>query len=242
MSGLLYKNFYVNRASFIFSLITQAVCSLVIILMLIFTGGRELNEDATRETIFIFTLVYYLGSMLPAMASGEVFRTDESRPACAFAMSSPAGAKGHVESKYYYILVVNLAILFMGFLTDVFSTAMTGGRLSLTLVLVMIFCWRLLVSAVEIPFMIRFGSEHGMQIKGAVVAFVLMLGMIYFLFGDISWMLDAEDPVKGIMDMLQSGDIVLWFGLFPIFSVAAYYLSCKLSVRIFRKGAENYEQ
>jgi len=242
MSGLLYKNFYVNRASFIFSLITQAVCSLVIILMLIFTSGRELNEDAVRETIFVFALVYYLGSMLPAMASGEVFRTDEGKPACAFVMSSPAGAKGHVESKYYYILIVNLTILFMGFLTDVFSTAMTGGMISLTLVLVLIFCWRLLVSAVEIPFMIRFGSDHGMQIKGAVVASVLMLGVIYFLFGDISWMLDAEDPIKGIMDMLQNGNTVFFIGLFPFISVAAYYLSCKLSVRIFRKGAENYEQ
>ena len=242
MSGLLYKNFYINRASFIFSLITQAVCSLVIILMLIFTSGRELNEDVVRETIFVFALVYYLGSMLPAMASGEVFRTDEGKPACAFVMSSPAGAKGHVESKYYYILIVNLAILFMGFLTDVFSTAMTGGMISLTLVLVLIFCWRLLVSAVEIPFMIRFGSEHGMQIKGAVVASVLMLGVIYFLFGDISWMLDAEDPIKGIMDMLQNGNTVFFIGLFPFISVAAYYLSCKLSVRIFRKGAENYEQ
>ena len=242
MSGLLYKNFYVNRASFIFSLITQAVCSLVIILMLIFTSGRELNEDVVRETIFVFTLVYYLGSMLPAMASGEVFRTDEGKPACAFVMSTPAGAKGHVESKYYYILIVNLAILFMGFLTDVFSTAMTGGMISLTLVLVLIFCWRLLVSAVEIPFMIRFGSDHGMQIKGAVVASVLMLGVIYFLFGDISWMLDAEDPIKGIMDMLQNGNTVFFIGLFPFISVAAYYLSCKLSVRIFRKGAENYEQ
>ena len=242
MSGLLYKNFYVNRASFIFSLITQAFCSLVIILVLIFTSGRELNEDVVRETIFVFTLVYYLGSMLPAMASGEVFRTDESRPACAFVMSSPAGAKGHVESKYYYILIVNLAILFMGFLTDVFSTAMTGGMISLTLMLVLIFCWRLLVSSVEIPFMIRFGSDHGMQIKGAVVASVLMLGVIYFLFGDISWMLDAEDPIKGIMDMLQNGNTVFFIGLFPFISVAAYYLSCKLSVRIFRKGAENYEQ
>ena len=242
MSGLLYKNFYVNRASFIFSLITQAVCSLVIILMLIFTSGRELNEDVVRETIFVFTLVYYLGSMLPAMASGEVFRTDEGKSACAFVMSSPAGAKGHVESKYYYILIVNLTILFMGFLTDVFSTAMTGGMISLTLVLVLIFCWRLLVSAVEIPFMIRFGSDHGMQIKGAVVASVLMLGVIYFLFGDISWMLDAEDPIKGIMDMLQNGNTVFFIGLFPFISVAAYYLSCKLSVRIFRKGAENYEQ
>ena len=242
MSGLLYKNFYVNRASFIFSLITQAVCSLVIILLLIFTSGRELNEDVVRETIFVFALVYYLGSMLPAMASGEVFRTDEGKPACAFVMSSPAGAKGHVESKYYYILIVNLAILFMGFLTDVFSTAMTGGMISLTLMLVLIFCWRMLVSAVEIPFMIRFGSEHGMQIKGAVVASVLMLGVIYFLFGDISWMLDAEDPIKGIMDMLQNGNTVFFIGLFPFISVAAYYLSCKLSVRIFRKGAENYEQ
>ncbi|MBP5605187.1 MAG: hypothetical protein J6X60_06560, partial [Ruminiclostridium sp.] len=87
----------------------------------------------------------------------------------------------------------------MGFLTDVFTVVVTGGMISLTVVLVMIFCWRMLVSAVEIPFMIRFGSEHGMQIKGAVMASILMLGIIYFLFGDISWMLVDEDPMEGIM-------------------------------------------
>ena len=66
---------------------------------------------------------------------------------------------------------------------------------------------------------------------------------LYFLFGDISWLIEMEDdPVTAFMTWLQSGDIVFWLGLFPFVAVAAYYLSCKISVRLFRKGAENYEQ
>jgi hypothetical protein len=157
-------------------------------------------------------------------------------------MSLPQGAKGHVEAKYYYLLIQALGIMFIMFISDTILTAMLGGTVRAAAVLPLLFSLHLLLAAVEIPFMIRFGSDHGMQIKGAVVASVLMLGVIYFLFGDISWMLDAEDPIKGIMDMLQNGNTVFFIGLFPFISVAAYYLSCKLSVRIFRKGAENYEQ
>ncbi len=242
MSGLLYKNFYVNRTSFLFSLITQLFCSAVIVLLLIFTGNKVFTEETAREMTFVFALTYYLGSMLPAFASGEVFRTDEGKLNCAFAMSVPTGSKGHVESKYYYILVVNLAILFIGFITDVFTVAMTGGMLSLSVVLVVIFCWRMFVSSVEIPFMIRFGSEHGMQIKGAVIASILMIGMIYLMFGDLSFLLNGDDPVESLIKELQSGNVIFFISLFPFFSIAAYYISCKISVKLFRKGAENYEQ
>ncbi|MBQ3841533.1 MAG: ABC-2 transporter permease [Ruminiclostridium sp.] len=242
MSGLLYKNFRINRTSLLFSLITQLLCSAVILLVCFFQGGKPFDEEGANSAVLIFSLLYYLGSMLPAMATSEIFRTDEGKTACSFAMALPTGAKGHVESKYYFILIENLIIMFIGFVTDTLTVALTGGTVSLTMIVVMIFCWRMMISSVEIPFMIRFGSQRGMSIKGAVVGIILMLGWIWFLFGDISFLLDSDDPFEAFIEFMQSGDIIFWLSFFPYISMIMYYLSCRISVKIYRKGAETYEQ
>ena len=242
MSGLLYKNFYVNRSSLLFSLVTQLLCCAVILLVCFFQGGKPFLDEGANEAVVIFSLLYYLGSMLPAMATSELFRTDEGKTACSFAMSVPTGAKGQVEAKYYYILIENLLILFIGFITDTITMVLTDGTVYLTTVLFMIFCWRIWVSSFEIPFMIRFGSQRGLNIKGAVFGIIMMLGFIWFLFGDISFLMDNDDPISALMETLQNGDVVFWLSLFPYASIVAYYLSCKISVKIYRKGAESYEQ
>ena len=244
MSGLIYKNFRINRSSFIFSLITAGLCCITAILLAVFTGGAEsiTDEAGSDNVMFVYAILYYLVFMLPAMATSMLFEADENKTCCAFAISLPQGGKGHVESKYYYLLILNLSIFFMAFITDTITYMIFGGKVAMALVLVILFCWRLLLTAVEVPFVIRFGSQRGVNIKGAVFGFIAMFIMVYILFGDISWLMSDEDPIEAFMAWIQSGDIIFWVGLFPFFSVAAYCLSCKISVKVFRKGAENYEQ
>ncbi|MBR5087796.1 MAG: hypothetical protein IK093_00045, partial [Ruminiclostridium sp.] len=76
------------------------------------------------------------------------------------------------------------------------TMVLTDGTVYLTTVLFMIFCWRIWVSSFEIPFMIRFGSQRGLNIKGAVFGIIMMLGFIWFLFGDISFLMDNDDPIS----------------------------------------------
>ncbi|MBP3856427.1 MAG: ABC-2 transporter permease [Ruminiclostridium sp.] len=244
MSGLLYKNFRINRSSFIFSLCTAILCCIVTILFAVFIGGADSIKDDNAATSIgmVNALLYYLAFLLPSLTTSMLFEADENKTCCAFAMSLPQGGKGHVESKYYYLLILNITVLFIAFTSDMISFAIYGGKVSATMALMLIFCWRLLVSAIEVPFVIRFGSQHGVEIKGVVIFFIFMLIMIYFFFGDISWLMSVEDPVEAFVNWLNSGDTIFWISLFPFISVAAYYLSCRISVKLFRKGAENYEQ
>ena len=229
----------------IFSLVTAGVCCLTLILMCLFgftlRGMIPQGEEITELTIG-FAACYFLAFWLPSMASSSLFAVDENRTCCAFAMSLPQGAKGHVEAKYYYILILNISIMFLTFVSDTITTAMLGGVLNNSVIIVIIFVFSLLLSAIEIPFMIRFGSQRGVAIKGAVIGAVFILSALYFLFGDISWLFTNDDPLEAFMTWLQSGDIVFWLSLFPYISIAAFWLSCKISVKLFRKGAENYEQ
>ncbi len=246
MSGLLYKNFRLNLASMIFSLITAAFCCLTMLLVCLFAfvlPGKTPEADDMQSLTFGFAACYFLAFWLPSMASSTLFQVDESKTCCAFAMSLPQGAKGHVEAKYYYILILNLSIMFITFVSDTVTAMMTGGMTDNTLVIVLLFALVLLLSAIEIPFMIRFGSQRGMAIKGAVVGGIIIFALLYLLFGDMSWLLESDnDPLTALMEWLQSGDMVFWLSLFPYVSVIAYYLSCRISVKIYRKGAENYEQ
>ena len=180
--------------------------------------------------------------MLSGLTSNMVFQTDENKTASAFAISLPQGGKGHIQSKYWYLLIMLLTTLFITFISDTISFCFLGGKFSAAMVLIFLFSGRLLMFAIEIPFMVRFGVMKGIKIKGIIVSVILLLVITYFLFGDISWLLYSDDPAKTLINWLQSGDILLILSLLPPFSIFAYWLSCKISVKLFRKGAENYEQ
>ena len=238
MTGLLYKNFRVNFYSFI-AMIASALLCCAFAMVFSIIGERAFGLDIA--TLFII-LTYYCAFIIPGITSTFLFEADEGRAASSFAMSIPQGAKGHIESKYWYILIQNLTVLFIAFIADAITYGILEGRFTATIILVLIFCWRLLLSAVETPFVIRFGSQKGLEIKSLIITFVVFLGLIYFLFGDISWLINSKDPVRALFDLVQSGKITFALSLFPFISIAAYWLSCRISVKVFRKGAENYEQ
>ena len=239
MVGLLYKNFRINFSSFLLVLIITLICSTIAIICCALNGTDFLTEN---DGVLLFFALYYSAFMMPSLTSNLLFEADENKTASAFAMSLPQCGKGHIESKYWYILIQYLLVLFITFLTDTVTFGILGGAFAASILLVLIFCWRLLFSAIEIPFVIRFGSQKGIAIKGLVFGSVALLVMIYIMFGDISWLINSDDPLKAFMDWLKSGKILFLISLFPFISCAAYWLSCKISIKVFRKGAENYEQ
>ncbi len=243
MSGLLYKNFRANLSSFLFTVIISFICCAIGIVISIL-GGADMagDTDSIREAAPVFAALYYCAFLLPSLTSNLLFEADENKTASAFAMSLPQCGKGHIQSKYWYILIQLLTVLFIAFVSDTVIFGILGGAFSAAILLVLIFCWRLLLAAVEIPFVIRFGSQKGIAIKGLVIAFVVVFALIYLMFGNISWLIGSDDPLGALIAWLKSGRIIFFISLFPFLSFGAYLLSCKISIKVFRKGAENYEQ
>ena len=240
MRGLLYKNFRINLSSFRLNIIVTLICCAIAIISCALNGKDFISEENGGTLMLL--LLYYFAFMMPSLTSNLLFEADENKTASAFAMSLPQGGKGHIESKYWYILIQFLIVLFITFMTDTVIYGILGGAFSATALLAMIFSWRLLLSAIEIPFVIRFGSQKGIAIKGLVIAFIAMILLIYLMFGNISWLINSDDPLKALMNWLNSGKVLFPISLFPFISCGAYRLSCKISVKVFREGAENYEQ
>lgn len=236
MRGLLYKNFLLYRNGIIVIGCFQAIVS---VLVLVMTSGNVFIS----ETIMGYSLIaYFLVFLLSSLIEQQMFTPDEKRVVSGFIISAPGGAKGHIQSKYYTILIINLMVLNCCFMTDALACAIAGTADHSVGSLCMLFlCINLIFSAFSTPFYIRFGSVSGNGIKyGTLGAVTLVIG-IYGLFGDISFLFGG-DPMAAITEFLSSGNALLVLSLIPAVSVMLYYASYRISLLVYRKGAENYEQ
>ncbi|MBO4391157.1 MAG: ABC-2 transporter permease [Lachnospiraceae bacterium] len=236
MYAFLYRYFRLNLYGFLVAIMFTVLTSALVISVCAFI---EMDDGFLY---LIPAIIYYVAFLLSSLTTGMIFSADENKTACAFFLSTPAGGKALIRAKYLYILIQYLMVLFFCYCTDTICIPITDGKFTLLPVLILFFCLRLLLSAINIPFMIRFGSDRGTYIKSFVVTLLIFVVMIYILFGDLSWFFDSKDPFTAFLAWARSGKIALIRSIFQIFSVIAYIVSCRISVRLFRKGVENYEK
>ena len=235
MRGLLYKNFLLYRIELIVIGCIQLIASLTAIFL---AAGNRISEYTTVS----YTVLYFCVFLLSGLFESMMFTPDENRVVSSFIISAPGGAKGHIQSKYYTNLIINLSLLTCCVMTDAFSCAISGTTdYSACVPCLFFFCMNLIFSAFSTPFYIRLGSVFGSGVKYGVLGVLLLVVVIYALFGDISFLL-GDDPIAAITEFLTSGNAMLVLSLIPAASVLLYYVSYLISLRLYRKGAENYEQ
>ncbi len=231
MKGLLYRDF----------LLTRPVFMIVTLLDIIYCGGIVtiyLPNSSSGLSVFPFCLFLFL---FPELFNVEILRRDESRLWRGFAASAPAAQKGLVAEKYLFLLLFGLAPLFLCFIVSTLLPLISGDlSASILMSCFLLFCLYLLMNAIEVPFMIRFGAEKGLAIKCALAGVLLCIAAVYLLFGDISFLL-GDDPIEGFLKLMNSSAGLWVTAALPVVSFAAYLLSFWISVKLYRKGAENDE-
>ena len=238
MRGLLYKDFYQLRRDMYLVFGLQVVESIMCIIST-FTIKQESDPESLCR---LLSLSYILFLALGSLMSSGFFSNDEKRPWNNFAISLPQTGKGLVAAKYYSVLIVHLMILFICFVTDTIVVALYGSpAVSGMMTAVLFFVIRILVNAIAIPFMLRFGAALGLNVEVACLGIILMLLGVYALFGDISIFLSGN--ILDALTMFLTSQNVIWFlALLPFVAALAYYISYRVSLKVYRKGAENYGQ
>lgn len=230
MAGLMYKNFLLYRLELIVIAVVQLFMSATALL----TGLMGSNPGGNL-------LLYGCMFLLIGFFESGLFAPDEKQSARSFLIATPTGAAGHIQSKYYFILIIHLAVLICCFLTDAVAFALTGNENTMTgVMLVLLFSMSLVMDALSLPFIIYFGTNYGLNVKASALGIILLLVLLYALFGDISYFL-SSDFMTAVEKLFEDGNVLLMLGLFPYAAGLLYWLSCKLSVVLFRKGAENYD-
>jgi len=243
MKGLLYKDFVLFKKS---------LFALGVILFFVFTccfGMAYVQKslvtlvDDDAQSLIVFTSLCYFCAffMLPTLST-QLFTPDEKPASVCFLFSAPPAAKGQIQSKYYFLLLVNLGILFVCFLNDTIIVLMVGKlSVSATLACVIFFCLNLILLAIRIPFSIRYGAAVSFEVQMVYIILFSTLFIVYALFGNISFLFQ-ENILKALIDYLQSEKVIFVISFIPYISVLAYYISYRISLALYRKGAETYEQ
>ena len=235
MAGLLYKEFVLCKKALLLLLGVAAVATAYMIFNSLISDDEELT--------IIYAVLYFIVFFLTGFAQNEMFTRDENAKWSSFVISTPKAAKGQVQCKYYASLILNIFVVSWAYLMDSVNAAL--GSSSLIIVIPVLFCGQLLINALEFPFSIRFGSKRGSNIKMGIVIAIFLAFVIYGLFGDISFIMTDDFPEKLATFLTGEGlsNTLLWIlGVLPYAAYGLYYLSCKLSEKLYLKGVECYDE
>lgn len=238
MWGHIYKNLLLCRSSIIFLTVLGIVCSGICIAATAL--GSAVPSFAASEYMPLFVLCYYLVFFTGSISLTTLFTCDERGTWVSFVASTPDSAKGQVLAKYYTMLIVNVFITFICFVSDsVVSVISPDG--SVLMAIMMIFVITVIYNSVTMPFFIRFGGDKGLAVSGVALGVVLFAAAVYILFGDISFLF-VDDPMAVLMEMLSGEWVTFVLSVLPFAAFALYYLSYRISLKLYRKGAEDYGQ
>lgn len=232
MIGYFYKDLLLSK----FAILTQITFLGIISLMSI------LFATLPQGSLAPLVLLEFCAFLLTNVINQHLFQADERRTWQYFALSTPQKEQGQIGSKYILVLLVNLVTLLWLLLLDcVFGHMAEKPGLSTSSALLLFFSLMLVMDAIEMPFVFRFGSTYGAKYKGYVLLGIFGVVAIYLLYGDISF-LRTGDPLSAFLGKLQGGTMHRFLDLLPYIAVVLYFLSYCLSLKIMKKGIEAYEE
>lgn len=250
--GLLYKELKQNRLMFIFAALTPILltafpfCFSAIKIMTGSVGADEVFETATN--VIMRALMYVLGIFIISGIMSEVFSGDDKKLWAYFIVSTPQGVKGFMYRKYVITLMMNLIYMVSGIVVDnLLATVnyfVTGNELTTSISSLYIagVFFLMSVSALDIPFMVRYGSKKGSMVKMIVMLSLCVVGVVVLslLPDDI-----YEKVTQAVVSLIngESNDVLmLIISFLPYIIFAAFVYSYKIACGVFMKGVNEYDK
>lgn len=243
MKGYLYKEWKQNRILFLLTAVI-AIEQVFLPIQIFMMDSRSLS----RETFLNFyvqggdgiRMLTTIMAAFGALAVQElIFRNDDMKAWGLFVASNPKGIKGYVLTKYSFVATMSMSFFVLSAGFDYIFTKIAnviGGfelacRTELLWLLTLIM---LLLSAIEMPFVIRFGMKLGNTIKLIILIALFIIGVVILITNPLgiadavfAFFTDAEIPISA-----------KW-GL-PILSFGTFILSGWLASRMYIKGVFQY--
>ncbi len=247
MTGLLYKEFTQNRFGLLITALTPFICSLLFIAMHIFATVAidEGFDDEGLIPMNFMTIIMALFVVSNYIAN--IFKGDDKKLWAYFVTSSPDGIKGFLYNKFLLIFASSglfTASLFFEqtFIQTYFKLVWDETVKANIGFAVASFFILLFLNAVDIPFMIRFGSKRGGTIKLTLMMLVATAGVIGFGFLPEKAGMWLMDTAKSLYNGKADGTVMLVVSVMPYLALGAFLLSYKISCKLFMKGVAEYDK
>lgn len=205
MSGLVLKELYVVKKT--------ARAYLLILLVY-----AVLTAVGTFDTSFLSGFLALFVMMMPmtSFSYDDLARWDK------YAAALPVGRRGIVRSKYIFTLLLVVAALVLGLGLSAAACALKlGGNSWTELVIVNFACVAvgLLLNAVIMPFMFKYGAEKSRVIMLAVFVVVFGGGLLLVQFG-------GESLAGASAFFASPAGVAAAVMLVVLFLAASYFISC----------------
>lgn len=234
MTGLVYKEWKQNRW-FILSMI---LCGLAPLFVLLLMRGEISNIG--NAPIRIGGLI--AGFLMAGALQMLVLRGDDRKLWGYWITATPDGYKGFLRVKYE--MIFGMIVLFLFSLQCVdrgyCAVAADMGITEIDEVsgIAVPLCFvQILSRAIDIPFVYRFGSKKGSFIK-LICMVILAILICAVLVLNVDNMDRITEMVRKVFNENNSS-LILSLGL--IVCLALYYLSYRITCRLYLKGVEQYD-
>lgn len=252
-TGLLYKELKQNRLTFIFAALTPILltafpfCFSAIEAITGSVGVDGVFEMATN--VIIRVLMCVMGIFIISGLLGEVFKGDDKKLWAYFVVSTPQGVKGFLYRKYVVTLMVNLIYMVSGIFAETLLATVnyfvTGNELAANMQSLYLSGVFLLmsVSALDIPFMVRYGSKKGSIVKMIIMLSISAAGIAVFNLLPDDIRMKLTETIISIFNGEGANDILmLILSLLPYIAFAAFLCSYKIACGVFMKGVNEYDK
>ena len=251
MRGLIYKDLYLIKSKVIAGSLSILF---IILLMYVIYANVAKNVLFPTEKAAVITdlmIVMYIG----ALSYGYIIKADTKKQWGFYGMALPGSAKLIVGAKYMTVFIMYLISYIICVLNDLMIGLFFGKAVDMSLLVLMFMLLRLFLNAIEMPLAFRFGTDKAAGIRIFITIVIVLIISIYLLFGNIEWLMAENGLVKTIIRLFGdnmdsraiSGELqrfinrltlinYIEMAVFALLMVLAYYISYRISCKVFRKG------
>ena len=236
MFGLIYKELLANKQQFIPILIVTAFASFFIVIPPIVSDMEEWEVNLTLGFSSIII------ALVVEMFQQGIFEHDERKVWQAFICSTSDGIKKQISSKYIFNLFLSCMMFCWCTFLFYIASAVSNHNVTIAgLVLQLIVFIQIFFRTVETPFIIRFGSKKGNIIRMVFMGTIVLIILIYALFGDLSIFGSVDDLIKWFQETFTES-VPMIIRLTPAAVFFLYWVSYKISCLLYLKGGESYDK
>ena len=245
-TGFFYKELRQNRQGILVVLLLPVFILVLIAVMIALTRWSN-PEEMSGSLVAVFTskgvrgAAAAVGAFIASSMLTGVFQGDDKKLWACFVTSTPAGVKGAMYYKYVLLFFMNVLYLAVWYVMDYALMTLRffslgeeiGGLLNLHVTL---FFLLLFLSALDIPFIVRFGAKKGSIIKiSMVIGISLLLVLVYALLPE-----EVQEKLINFVMNIYNGNmgngLTLFLSVCPWIALSAYGISYKVSCKLFLKG------
>lgn len=252
VTGMLYKELAQNRLMLI---LTAAVPLALTAFPFCFTAIGVIASSQTVEDMFematngiVRGLMLVIGIFTVSGIMSEAFKGDDKKLWAYFVVSSPKGVKGYMYSKYILTFMMNFLYMVSWVLADNLLSALnyfvTGRELEpavMPFYPIGVFLL-MMISAIDIPFTVRYGSKRGSLVKMTVMLTLCTAAVAVFSLLPDGAREKLLDAAYAVLNGEANGVLTFVLSLYPYIAFGAFLYSYKISCRLFLKGADGYDK